>query len=125
MSHVIINFSMMGPSPLIDDNHDLLPTAGVIPRFVHDLFSKLQIENNNTSFNNISKCLSPTPGRQSYSATVELSYYEIYNEKIHDLLRNDTAEKLNLRLREHPTKGPIIENLSAFAVDNFHSVMVS
>lgn len=52
---------------------------------------------------------------------VECSYYEIYNEKIHDLLGNDW--KTPLRVREHPTNGPYIVDLSTIECSSYHDVV--
>uniref|UniRef100_A0A3Q0KNE5 Putative erythrocyte membrane protein n=1 Tax=Schistosoma mansoni TaxID=6183 RepID=A0A3Q0KNE5_SCHMA len=41
---------------------------------------------------------------------LKISFVEIYNEKIHDLL-NSTKEQSSLRIREHPDDGPYVEGL--------------
>ena len=43
--------------------------------------------------------------------SVEVSYFEIYLEQIRDLL-NPKARKGGLRVREHPTLGAYVEDLS-------------
>jgi hypothetical protein len=45
---------------------------------------------------------------------VVVSYLEIYNENIRDLLSNDPCN--NLKLKENPTEGVIVENLSRHPV---------
>ncbi|EDQ92080.1 uncharacterized protein MONBRDRAFT_3301, partial [Monosiga brevicollis MX1] len=40
------------------------------------------------------------------------SYLELYNEKVRDLLHSPAEERPQLRIREHPTEGPFVENLS-------------
>lgn len=52
---------------------------------------------------------------------VECSYYEIYNEKIHDLLGNDS--KTPLRVREHPINGPYIVDLSTIECTSYQDVV--
>lgn len=52
---------------------------------------------------------------------VECSYYEIYNEKIHDLLGNDS--KVPLRVREHPVNGPYIVDLSKIECSSYQDVV--
>uniref|UniRef100_A0A8C8E3E6 Kinesin-like protein KIF14 n=1 Tax=Oryzias sinensis TaxID=183150 RepID=A0A8C8E3E6_9TELE len=68
--------------------------AGVTPRFCQDLFSKLaSLENVEVKYH------------------VEMSYFEVYNEKIHDLLvtRDEpTQRRMPLRVREHPVHGPYV-----------------
>lgn len=51
---------------------------------------------------------------------IECSYYEIYNEKIHDLLSNDA--KTPLRVREHPVNGPYIVDLSTIECSSYQDV---
>uniref|UniRef100_A0A673ZIF0 Kinesin-like protein KIF14 n=1 Tax=Salmo trutta TaxID=8032 RepID=A0A673ZIF0_SALTR len=62
--------------------------AGVTPRFCEELFSRLSV-----------------------TCHLEMSYFEVYNEKIHDLLiaRNEQNQKRwPLRVREHPVNGPYV-----------------
>lgn len=54
------------------------------------------------------------------SATVEVSYLEIYNERVRDLLNPKT--KGNLRVREHPVLGPYVEDLAKLAVTSFDQI---
>lgn len=51
---------------------------------------------------------------------VEVSYIEIYNEKVRDLL--NPTNKGNLRVREHPSLGPYVEDLSKLVVSSFYDV---
>jgi len=41
------------------------------------------------------------------------SYLEIYNERVRDLLRDQTQPQLNLRVREHPKEGPYVQGASS------------
>ncbi|KAI8377808.1 uncharacterized protein BYT42DRAFT_571769 [Radiomyces spectabilis] len=54
------------------------------------------------------------------SFEVEVSYMEIYNEKVRDLL--NPRNKGNLRVREHPSLGPYVEDLSRLAVKSFEDI---
>lgn len=47
---------------------------------------------------------------------VVVSYLEIYNENVRDLLNNDTQN--NLKLKENPTEGVFVESLSRHPVHN-------
>lgn len=47
---------------------------------------------------------------------VVCSYLEIYNETIRDLLNND--QQNNLKLKENPTEGVVVESLSRHPVQN-------
>lgn len=58
---------------------------------------------------------------ESIRVKVECSYYEIYNEKIHDLLGNDS--KTPLRVREHPINGPYIVDLSTIECTSYQDVI--
>nr|CDS23214.1 kinesin protein KIF16B [Echinococcus granulosus] len=56
---------------------------------------------------------------------LEISCFEIYNEHVYDLLANSTedeVEKVSLRVREHPSHGPYVENLSKHAVSHLADV---
>lgn len=59
--------------------------------------------------------------QESVRVKVECSYYEIYNEKIHDLLSNDS--KTPLRVREHPINGPYIVDLSTIECSSYQDVV--
>ncbi|MBW0463620.1 hypothetical protein O181_003335 [Austropuccinia psidii MF-1] len=52
--------------------------------------------------------------------TVEVSFMEIYNERVRDLL--NPKNKGNLRVREHPSLGPYVEDLSKLAVRSYPDV---
>lgn len=58
--------------------------------------------------------------RDGVRVKVECSYYEIYNEKIHDLLGNDS--RTPLRVREHPVNGPYIVDLSTIECSSYQDV---
>ena len=51
-------------------------------------------------------------------AKVEVSYMEIYNEKVFDLL-DFTSNKSGLKVREHHLLGPYVDGLSKLAVTSF------
>ncbi|KAI5122123.1 hypothetical protein M0805_000771 [Coniferiporia weirii] len=53
--------------------------------------------------------------------TVEVSYIEIYNEKVRDLLNPKNTG--NLRVREHPSLGPYVEDLSKLVVSSYDEMM--
>ncbi|XP_072263891.1 kinesin-like protein KIF1A isoform X4 [Pyxicephalus adspersus] len=76
---------------------------GIIPQLCEDLFSRI----NDTSNDNM-----------SYS--VEVSYMEIYCERVRDLL--NPKNKGKLRVREHPLLGPYVEDLSKLAVTSYQDI---
>ncbi|CAE6464038.1 unnamed protein product, partial [Rhizoctonia solani] len=52
---------------------------------------------------------------------VEVSYIEIYNEKVRDLL--NPKNKGNLKVREHPSLGPYVEDLSKLVAASYDEMM--
>ncbi|KAJ3065134.1 kinesin-like protein Klp8 [Podochytrium sp. JEL0797] len=55
--------------------------------------------------------------------TVTVSYIEIYNEKVRDLLNSNPSNKnTNLRVREHPTLGPYVEDVSKLVVTSYDQI---
>lgn len=51
---------------------------------------------------------------------VEVSYMEIYCERVRDLL--NPKNKGNLKVREHPLLGPYVEDLSKLAVTSYEDI---
>ena len=49
-----------------------------------------------------------------------MSYLEIYNERVKDLLRKDSEH--NLKVREHPQTGPYVEDLSKHLVVDYEEI---
>ena len=61
-----------------------------------------------------------TEADENLKITVEVSYIEIYNEKVRDLL--NPKNKGNLKVREHPSLGPYVEDLSKLVVGSFRDI---
>uniref|UniRef100_A0A3P9NAX3 Kinesin-like protein KIF16B n=1 Tax=Poecilia reticulata TaxID=8081 RepID=A0A3P9NAX3_POERE len=80
--------------------------AGLIPRFCEGLFSRI----------------ADASRRDEASFRTEVSYLEIYNERVRDLLRRKSSHTYNLRVREHPKDGPYVEDLSKHLVQNYSDV---
>ena len=78
---------------------------GVIPKICRDMFER--IENIHNKDKNL-------------TSTVEVSYLEIYNERVRDLL--NPANKGNLKVREHPATGPYVEDLAKLVVRDFAEI---
>ena len=55
------------------------------------------------------------------TVSVEISFMEIYNERVRDLLTK--RSKSNVRVREHPRRGVYVEDLSSFAVSSYDEVL--
>ncbi|CAG8552603.1 7639_t:CDS:10 [Ambispora leptoticha] len=67
-------------------------------------------------FNRITRNTDPNVKYQ-----VEVSYIEIYNERVRDLLNPKNKDK-NLKVREHPSLGPYVEDLSKLIVNSFQDI---
>lgn len=63
-------------------------------------------------------------GGNGYKIAVETSYYEIYNEKVFDLLAKQEKgkEQKALTVRNSPAIGPYVKGLKTFAVESFEMV---
>ncbi|XP_041647226.1 kinesin-like protein KIF1A isoform X10 [Cheilinus undulatus] len=90
------SYTMMG-------KQDVKDQQGIIPLLCEDLFTKI---NDNTD--------------NSMSYSVEVSYMEIYCERVRDLL--NPKNKGHLRVREHPLMGPYVEDLSKLAVTSYTDI---
>ncbi|XP_001086226.3 kinesin-like protein KIF16B isoform X16 [Macaca mulatta] len=80
--------------------------SGLIPRICEGLFSRIN----------------ETTRWDEASFRTEVSYLEIYNERVRDLLRRKSSKTFNLRVREHPKEGPYVEDLSKHLVQNYADV---
>lgn len=74
---------------------------GIIPRLCDELFGSIAAKQT-----------------EELTYKVEVSYMEIYNEKVHDLLDPKTS-KQSLKVREHNVLGPYVDGLSQLAVTSF------
>lgn len=79
---------------------------GIIPLTCSELFTRVEQK----------KAQDP-----NINFTVEVSYIEIYNEKVRDLLNPKNSG--NLRVREHPSLGPYVEDLSKLVVNSYDEMM--
>ncbi|KPU76319.1 uncharacterized protein Dana_GF11865, isoform G [Drosophila ananassae] len=79
-------------------------SKGIIPRLCDKLFSAIANKS--------------TP---ELMYKVEVSYMEIYNEKVHDLL-DPKPNKQSLKVREHNVLGPYVDGLSQLAVTSYQDI---
>ncbi|KAJ5475177.1 hypothetical protein N7539_008243 [Penicillium diatomitis] len=77
---------------------------GVIPRICQSMFERIKEMQQDKNLN----------------VTVEVSYLEIYNERVRDLL--NPSNKGNLKVREHPSTGPYVEDLAKLVVRSFDEI---
>ncbi|XP_021261102.1 kinesin-like protein KIF14 isoform X2 [Numida meleagris] len=81
---------------------------GIIPRLCEDLFTRIA-----------------QTDKQQVLYHLEMSYFEVYNEKIHDLLvfkAENRQKKQPLRVREHPVLGPYVEDLTVNVVSSYSDI---
>lgn len=76
---------------------------GIIPQLCEELFQKIDSESSD-----------------ELMLSAEVSYLEIYCERVRDLL--SPKAKNNLRVREHPMLGPYVEDLTKLAVTSFEDI---
>nr|XP_023662465.1 kinesin-like protein KIF13B isoform X2 [Paramormyrops kingsleyae] len=77
---------------------------GLIPRLCSSLFERTMREQ-----------------KQDESFTVEVSFMEIYNEKVRDLL-DPKGSRQALKVREHKVLGPYVDGLSRLAVTSYKDI---
>lgn len=79
---------------------------GLIPRICEGLFHQISgvLQKDKASFH------------------MEVSYFEIYNERVRDLLPSTETRGCELKVREHPKDGPYVEALSRHHVQNYTEV---
>ncbi|XP_015184981.1 PREDICTED: kinesin-like protein KIF16B isoform X1 [Polistes dominula] len=88
-------FTMMG-SP---------ESQGLIPRICKTLFARM------------------AAGKESgASYRTEVSFLEIHNERVKDLLKIDQTQSHSLRVREHPKRGPYVQDLSSHLVYDYSDI---
>ncbi|KAK7505448.1 hypothetical protein BaRGS_00003193, partial [Batillaria attramentaria] len=77
---------------------------GFIPRFCEDMFARMN--------------------DPSATYRTKVSYLEIYNEKVRDLLKHNVNGKPShrLRIREHPKDGPYVQDLSQHMVVSYDGI---
>ena len=84
---------------------------GLIPRTCEDLFQR--IEANDSPY---------------ISYSVRVSYFEVYNEHVRDLLafplpNAPKGKPVYCKIREHPTEGPYIKDLTEMTVKSYQDLM--
>ncbi|XP_008501543.2 kinesin-like protein KIF14 [Calypte anna] len=81
---------------------------GIIPRLCEDLFTQIS-----------------QMDKEQILYHLEMSFFEVYNEKIHDLLvfkAESGQKKQPLRVREHPMLGPYVEGLTVNVVSSYSDI---
>lgn len=83
---------------------------GLIPRTCEDLFERIDAAHNDDS---------------SVAYNVRVSYFEVYNEHVRDLLVPvvPNTPPNYLKIRESPTEGPYVKDLTEVPVRNIHEIM--
>lgn len=79
---------------------------GLIPRTCEDLFQR--IESNESA---------------NISYGVRVSYFEVYNEHVRDLFQPRTDPPHYLKIRESPSEGPYVKDLTEIQVKNYGDIL--
>lgn len=79
---------------------------GLIPRTCEDLFQRIE---------------SSSSANISYS--VRVSYFEVYNEHVRDLFQPRTDPPSYLKIRESPTEGPYVKDLTEIQVKSYVEIL--
>ncbi|XP_063880218.1 kinesin-like protein KIF14 isoform X1 [Scylla paramamosain] len=110
------SYTMLGEDSLREIDSTASVTAGVIPRFCADVIQRA----------NSIHAHNPPEGQLPHTQVeVELSYLEIYNEQIYDLLggMSSSGTREPLRVREDPRTGPYVEGVACHAVSSMEHLM--
>ncbi|KAK1657208.1 kinesin motor domain-containing protein [Colletotrichum godetiae] len=83
---------------------------GLIPRTCEDLFERIESAQNETP---------------NISYNVRVSYFEVYNEHVRDLLVPVVGNQppYYLKIRESPTEGPYVKDLTEVPVRNLNEIL--
>ncbi|KAK1994478.1 kinesin motor domain-containing protein [Colletotrichum falcatum] len=83
---------------------------GLIPRTCEDLFERIEAAQNETP---------------NISYNVRVSYFEVYNEHVRDLLVPVVPHQppYYLKIRESPTEGPYVKDLTEVPVRNLNEIL--
>ena len=122
------SYSMMGTGGILDER---LPPEehGLVPRICSDLFDqinfRLAAQGEQEVIDNDDDAA--TVGESSLQCSVEVSYMEIYNESVYDLLsqnslRSQYHHRQPLRVREHPRIGAYVDGLTTLSIDTYQEI---
>ncbi|XP_076058717.1 kinesin-like protein KIF14 [Oratosquilla oratoria] len=102
------SYCIMGEDTEINEKNE-----GIIPRFCRDLFARVDYIHQENADEQSSRT----------HIEVEMSYVEIYNEKIYDLVNGCSGDKREaLRVREHPQDGPYVVGAASHLVTSFDNL---
>lgn len=105
-SIIYISYTMMG-----SNESEFNDSAGVIPRICMNLLQELASKELNIE-GSVEKLL---------SAKLFVSFLEIYNERVLDLLSQNPGSAC--RVREHPQNGAYVESLTKVKVEDFADIL--
>ncbi|KAI0237575.1 Kinesin-like protein KIF16B [Lamellibrachia satsuma] len=89
---------------------------GLIPRICEGLFSRME---------EVAEEEEEKEEEETVSFKLSVSYLEIYNERVRDLLHPSLptgGSRYSLKVREHPKDGPYVQDLSQHIVKDFQSI---
>jgi kinesin family member 1 len=104
-----------------DDGREEGEEAGIIPRLCKDLLQEVN-QLKKTQCSPSSTTLDPTltTGEQVIEAYMRAAYYEIYNEKLYDLLALDY--EVPRKVREHASEGAYVEGLTYSLIQTYEDI---
>ena len=116
------SYSMMGATSSERDQ-------GLIPRICKALFERIHQQSGKQAGASANSAGADTTSKGTTTTTttttsnrIEVSYLEIYNEKVRDLLRSSAKAQQNLKVREHPKLGVYVQDLSQHIVCNYFDI---
>ena len=99
------------------------PDKGIIPQTCMELFERVasrKAADPNIDFT-VEVSYIEVRVYQPHTKDLKLTFVQIYNEKVRDLLNPKNTG--NLRVREHPSLGPYVEDLSKLMVNSYEEMM--
>ena len=103
------------------------PDKGIIPLTCSELFQRVRVKSHQDPTVHFTVEVAYIEVRSSLSLSLSLFpstlliSLQIYNEKVRDLLNPKNTG--NLRVREHPSLGPYVEDLSKLVVTSYDEMM--
>lgn len=105
-----------------DDDSDIVrgdgDDSGIIPRLCQDLLEQVNLLKTEATKHAADMTL--VAGEHVIEAYMRAAYYEIYNEKLYDLLAVDY--EVPRKVREHATEGAYVEGLTYRLIQSYDDI---
>jgi len=113
--------TLFGPPTTHDHFFGVTPEAGVAPRVIDSIFGEISARQR--ARRELHE--SGPGGSQAATTSVYLSFLQVYNERVYDLLFEDSdADAPILRVHEDAERGIFVEGISQFAVTSKDECML-